>query len=112
MALLVFMVGTALPAVPSPIANSATSTNPDLNNPAYINSIVPGRISDSDLAKVKQITLADSRIQGVLNGKSYQFMGTDYMSTNLMQVPPIWNPEIHINMANTTQVSVLVDLNK
>ncbi|MBI1829239.1 MAG: hypothetical protein HY222_00560 [Thaumarchaeota archaeon] len=76
---------------------------------AYVESVLPSEISASDLASVKQIALNNHEVKNAINGKQYQFMGSDYVG-NVYSSPIVWYPEIHINVANTTELTAVINL--
>jgi hypothetical protein len=94
-------------------AHASTNTStivPNINDPAYINSVLPGAISDSDQALMERIALANVQVKDALAGKSYEFMSTSYLTENVMASPVHWDPVTHLNVANNTELAVIIDM--
>ena len=108
---LLLTLGSIVPATAPILAQTNNAPiKPDVNDPAYINSVAPGPISDADLSLVKQIALADNQVKALTTDKNIDFMATHYFSENILANPVKWSPEININVANTSEVTVQVDL--
>lgn len=93
------------------ITNKATTTKvpPSEWTDEYIQSVLPSRISDAELEQVKQVALSDNRVRQIIANRPYEFLTTDYIG-NIGEKPVRWVPEIYYNIANETQLAIIVDM--
>lgn len=83
--------------IPADVASDKIKNNP------------PAHLSATELEKVKNLAIGDSRVKSILNGQRYEFMSQSFVG-NIRNTPIAWNPLININVNNKTDVTVLVNL--
>lgn len=83
--------------IPADVASDKIKNNP------------PAHLSATELEKVKNLAIGDSRVKSILNGQRYEFMSQSFVG-NIRNTPIAWNPLININVNNKTDVAVLVNL--
>lgn len=73
-----------------------------------VEKLFPRPMSDTDKKTNENVVLNNAQIKHMLNGKTYKFMGIDYVG-NVFSKNVVWKPELHINVGNTTEIVVTVD---
>jgi hypothetical protein len=96
------MLGSVLPAM-APVQAQQSLTQDQFTK------LLPPPLSDKNFNTVKNIAESNAQVQKIINGRTHEFMAQDFVG-NVYANPVIWNPEIHINIANTTEVTAVVDL--
>jgi hypothetical protein len=75
----------------------------------YIEQHLPKPLTDNELVAFKQLSLSNNDVQKSINGRSYAFMGQDFIGD--LKKGTLF-PEIHINVDNKTQITIVADLTK
>jgi hypothetical protein len=96
------MVGSILPVLTSVSAQQPLTKE-------EFQKLLPAALSAADLNTVKEIASSNSDIQKIINGRPYEFMAQDFVG-NVYANPVVWQPEIHINVANSAEVTAVIDL--
>jgi hypothetical protein len=90
-----------------PLATKAIAQ--EQQNPHAVDpKILPTPLTSKQEAQVTAIAVADKRVSDIINGRTYKFMSTDFLG-NVSS--GIWNPEVHLNVANVTEITAVVDMN-
>lgn len=102
-----FMIGTI-----SPIMTHAYAVNNQTLSEDYASDMIkknyPAELSKIQLEDIKNIALADLKVQQTINGKPFTFMSQGFLG-NIKETPIVWHPTININVNNETNVVVVVD---
>lgn len=85
-----------------------TNSNMGLLTRDVVEKVLPTEMSKIDFKNVGLYALKNNQVQKIINGRPYQLMSQDIVG-NTKTEPGIWYPEIHINVANETQVTVVLD---
>ena len=81
-------------------------SEPEISQPAVIG---PAELSTAEYDVLQGIVLGDNKVKEIIAGQSYDVMSYDFIS-NIYDKPVIWQPEIHINVANKTQITAVISL--
>lgn len=112
MAILVFMVGSTLPAMSSSIPRLALAQPTPINaDPTLDQQIIdhPPTFTSAQESQAKAIALADSKVLQIINGRSYTFDGVGFSGyTN--QTPVVWDPVVHIILPGGGSIAATVSL--
>lgn len=100
MSMLVLVIGTSLPALASTTRTAFGADQRD--DPATPRK----ELTNVELQALIDSALADARVQEHLKGKNYAIMSYDFVG-NENDKPFVWYPEIHINVENVTQLTIL-----
>lgn len=73
----------------------------------YIEQHLPKPLTASELTTFKQLSLSNKNVQKIINGGSYAFMGQDFVGD--LKKGTLY-PEIHINVGDRTEITVVADL--
>ncbi|MDE1831423.1 MAG: hypothetical protein KGI02_03525 [Thaumarchaeota archaeon] len=68
----------------------------------------PKPLSNEQIDKIKQMALENDSVKSIINGHHYKFMAQDFVG-NYKTQPGIWQPEVHINVDNKTEISIVTD---
>ncbi len=68
----------------------------------------PKSLSIEQIDKIKQMALADDSVKNAISGHHYKFMAQDFVG-NYKTQPGVWQPEVHINVDNKTEISIVTD---
>ncbi|MDE1728896.1 MAG: hypothetical protein KGH81_06950 [Thaumarchaeota archaeon] len=93
------------------IAQPATNSNLNPFNPQdfkYMVKTFPAMLSKTQINKIKQVVMSDVHVKNAIDGQPYTFMGHDFIG-NYKINSNVWYPEIHLNVANKTELTVTVD---
>ncbi len=114
-ALMVVPSTESLPLVSALQSDKTASTvkgtviNKDLGiTDADVEKLFPGLMSDSEKVTNEGMILNNTQIKQMLDGKTYKFMGIDYVG-NVFDKSASWKPEFHINVGNTTEITVSIN---
>lgn len=104
--LLVLLAGTII--LPSTTIAKTASAQEPLTREEF-QKLLPPPLSTAELDTVRDIASSNGDIQKIINGRPYEFMAQDFVG-NVYADPVVWKPEIHINVANSTEVTAVIDL--
>ncbi|GEM_PF-2432373 len=76
-------------------------------SPADIEKLLPKPLSKGQIESLQKTALSNDSVQNIIAGKPYRFMAADYVG-NI--VTGIANPEVHFNISNKTEVTVVENL--
>jgi hypothetical protein len=94
------------------MASMQTANDQIIPADVAINTIkqnAPVSLTADQLDNVKRIVLSDSRVQAMINGEKFEFMGQSFLG-NIKQIPIVWHPVLNINVNNQTDVAVEVNM--
>lgn len=103
------IVGSALPSV---LASTSTSSTNALLTPSGQPNIAlnPPALSQTQEDTAKRLAFSNNQVQQLIAGKHYRIADIA-LNGDLKQMPTIkWYPYVILNIENTTQVSVRIDL--
>lgn len=75
----------------------------------YIEQHLQKSLVGDDLIAFKQLSLSNNNVQKIINGRQHAFMGQDFIGD--LKAGTLF-PEIHINVDNSTEITVVADLTK
>ena len=87
---------------------ASAQTDPAALPLQQLKQMFPAPLSHDQLSKMKQLVIGDTNIAKSIDGKPYKFMAQDFVGSYKI-LPEVWKPEIHINVNNETEITVVAD---
>jgi len=79
-------------------------SEPEISQPAVVG---PAELSSAEFDALQGVVLEDIKVKEIIAGQPYDVMSYDFIS-NINDKPVVWQPEIHINVANKTQITAVI----